>query len=113
MRYDGPGGVCVRATDLPQRTGNKTDEAGKREAKGEKGEEWMRARQSAEQCPLPLHGRFQTGSDYSLPGGGSKNGAVQRATLCVAHPPRTGRRGLESTRTRRGSREQGAYLFQQ
>lgn len=84
-----------------------------REAKGKKGEEWMRARQSEEQCPLPLHGRFHTGSDYSLPGGGSKNGAVQRATLCVAHPPCAGRRGLAITRTRRGSRELGAYLFEQ
>lgn len=56
-------------------------------------------RQSAEQCPLSssLHRLarrlLQTGSDYSLPGVDGRNGAVQRSTLCAAHPLRARYRG--------------------
>lgn len=55
----------------------------------QKGEEWKGASVRAQsQCPLPLHRLEQllrTGSDYCLPGGGGRNGAVQHATLCAAH----------------------------
>lgn len=58
MRCDDPGGVC--AADQPHRAGSEQ----MREKEGDtrqKGEEWRRERQSAEQCPLPLH-RLHGGS---------------------------------------------------
>lgn len=60
MRCDDPGGVC--AADQPRRAGSeqmREKEGDTRQKRG--GVDGGRARQSAEQCPLPLH-RLHDGS---------------------------------------------------
>lgn len=91
MHCDDSGGLCAAEQGVNRWGGERGWYSAERgRSAGREASEHRAVPSSSSQAARRL---LRTGSDYSLPAGDDRNGAVQHSTLCAAHPSASGAPG--------------------
>lgn len=91
MHCDDSGGLCAAEQGVNRWGGERGWYSAERgRSAGREASEHRAVPSSSSQAARRL---LPTGSDYSLPAGDDRNGAVQHSTLCAAHPSASGAPG--------------------